>query len=570
VTAEHRVRIVDRINHEVRCRTHSFHENRRPAYQTHLIAPDGSIISDGSACVMSRGIAQRARIPNVTQLAKLIERMGSNQALGLGALRTDLPDQVHVVRKSQINGTTTPDIIARTANNILYRPSEPALALLDFDTKGMPQDVAAEISRRGGFFETLISVMPNLAGAARVTRAPTSAGLFRSDTGDRIPGSEGRHVYVLASDGADIERFLKALHDRCWLAGFGWMMVGAVGQLLDRSLIDRSVFGAERLVFEGSPVLASPLQQDPDCRRPQATEGKALDTVTTCPPLTIAETAKLNELKDKCAYELRPNVEKARSAFIKREAARIVERTGMHQRAAEGVALRHCGGILLPDVELPFDDPEFAGRRVGDVLADPDRFEGATLADPLEGIPYGTCKAKIMLGADGAPFIHSFAHGRTIYQLKADAAFVRAAMERAGNAEAAKVFVELAATADLDAQELEALRNEAAKRSGVGRRAIKEMLKAAERDRAARRAEQERERRNAQRTDPRPVIQVPKGNAPWLPVVEMLNGVLGGLRTAEPPLRDIDGYCTRTRRMQVPGTHAFTDSNPTEECDGHD
>jgi hypothetical protein len=175
-----------------------------------------------------------------------------------------------------------------------------------------------------------------------------------------------------------------------------------------------------------------------------------------------------------------------------------------------------------------------------------------------------------MLKSDGAPFIHSFAHGRTFYQLKADAAFVRAAIERAGEAEVAKVFVELVANADLDAQELESLRNEAAKRSGVGKLAIKEMLKAAERDRAAQRAEQERERRNARRTDPRPVIQVPKGNAPWLPVVETLNGVLGGLRTAEPSLRDIDGYCTQTRRMQVPGTHAFTDSNPTEECDGHD
>jgi len=155
-------------------------------------------------------------------------------------------------------------------------------------------------------------------------------------------------------------------------------------------------------------------------------------------------------------------------------------------------------------------------------------------------------------------------------QTMADAAFVRTAMERAGDAEAATVFVELVANADLDAQELEALRNEAAKRSGVGRLAIKEMLKAAERDRAAQRAEQQRERRHALRTDPRPVIQVPKGNAPWLPVVETLNGVLGGLRTAEPPLRDIDGYCTQTRRMQVPGTHAFTDSNPAQECDGYD
>jgi hypothetical protein len=32
-----------------------------------------------------------------------------------------------------------------------------------------------------------------------------------------------------------------------------------------------------------------------------------------------------------------------------------------------------------------------------------------------------------------------------------------------------------------------------------------------------------------------------------------------------PPFRDIDGNCTRMRHMQAPGTHAFTDSNPTEE-----
>jgi hypothetical protein len=534
------------------------------------IAPDGSIVSDGSACKMSRGIAQRAKIFNVTQLAKLIEGMGSHQALGLGALRADLPDPVRVVIKAQINANTPADIIARTADTIHYRRGEPAFVLLDVDTKGMPQDIAAEISRRGGFFEAIVSVIPHLAGGARVTRASTSAGLFRSDTGEKIVGSGGLHIFLLVSDGADVERFLKALHDRCWLAGFGWKMIGAAGQLLDRSLVDISVFAAERLVFEGSPVLEPPLQQDLDRRRPLATEGNALDTIAICPELTTVEAAKLKELKDKSAYKLRPDVAAARSAFIKREAARIVKRTGMHQRAAERVALRHCDGILLPDVELAFDDREFAGCTVGDVLTNPDRFEGATLADPLEGIPYGACKAKVMLRSDGTPFIHSFAHGRTSYQLKADAAFVRAAMGRAGVAEVAKVFVELVANAALDAQELEALRNEAAKLSGVGRSAIKEMLKKAERDRGAQRAEQERERRSAQRTDPRPVFRVPKGNAPWNPVNEMVNSVLGGLRIPEPPLRDVDGFSTRTRRMQVPGTHAFTDSNPTEECDSHD
>ena len=58
------------------------------------------------------------------------------------------------------------------------------------------------------------------------------------------------------------------------------------------------------------------------------------------------------------------------------------------------VIARQCRGVLLPDVALPFDDVELAGTTVADVLADPVRFEGATLADPFEGIEYGACKAQ--------------------------------------------------------------------------------------------------------------------------------------------------------------------------------
>ena len=67
---------------------------------------------------------------------------------------------------------------------------------------------------------------------------------------------------------------------------------------------------------------------------------------------------------------------------------------------------------------LPFDDADLAGETVADVLADPTRFEDATLADPLEGVAYGAGKAKIMVRADGMPWIHSFAHGRSVYELK--------------------------------------------------------------------------------------------------------------------------------------------------------
>ena len=95
------------------------------------------------------------------------------------------------------------------------------------------------------------------------------------------------HVFLHVQDGADIERFLRTLHDRCWLAGFGWHMVGAGGQLLDRSLVDRMVAAPERLVFEGAPVLDPPLVQDQKCRRPKVVEGEIIATMDVCPPLTL-------------------------------------------------------------------------------------------------------------------------------------------------------------------------------------------------------------------------------------------------------------------------------------------
>ena len=92
-----------------------------------------------------------------------------------------------------------------------------------------------------------------------------------------------------------------------------------------------------------------------------------------------------------------------------------------------------------------------------------------------------------MRRADGTPWIHSFAHGRTIYELKHDAASVRKAMEEAAKDDVVATFARLAVDADLDAVELEELRQLAKKLSGVGLRAIDERAEsgAAEARRAA-------------------------------------------------------------------------------------
>ena len=94
------------------------------------------------------------------------------------------------------------------------------------------------------------------------------------------------------ADGADIERALKTLQDRLWLAGFGYVVVGAAGQILIRSIIDASVYGPERLVFEGEPIVVAPLAQDQEVRRPRVYDGNTIDTAAAIPALTELEVGR--------------------------------------------------------------------------------------------------------------------------------------------------------------------------------------------------------------------------------------------------------------------------------------
>ena len=221
--------------------------------------------------------------------------------------------------------------------------------------------------------------------------------------------------------------------------------------------------------------------------------------------------------------------------------------------------------MLLPDLELPFDDEKLVGCTVADVLANPDNFVNATLADPLEGVEYGRCVAKILRRSSGEVFIHSFAHGRTIYELKRDGASVRKAMERVAKAEVVKLFAGMAVDADLDAVEREELRQLAKQLSGVGLGVIDSALEAMRETHAAQQAQERLTHQRATRCDPRPALAAPYPDDPWLPVMAVINEVLGAVDAAIPPLRDADNACTQVRKRPVPGMHAFTTDTANAE-----
>jgi hypothetical protein len=100
-------------------RDHGVHEGG-PLTKRIALAADGTVNSDGSACLMVRGSAERVRLHDIVALAALIEKLGSDQAIALGRLRPGLPDHVEIITKRRLNGVAQPHVIARTklANNL--------------------------------------------------------------------------------------------------------------------------------------------------------------------------------------------------------------------------------------------------------------------------------------------------------------------------------------------------------------------------------------------------------------------------------------------------------------------
>jgi len=442
---------------------------------------NGKVVSDGSPCRMGRGRAQRVRLAGLEDLPALIERLGSNQALALGALRADLGEEVEIATKKELANAPRNGAIARTAANIRYVEGRPALGLFDYDTKGMPPEIAAKIESLGGFWKALVFVLPSLAVAGYVIRRSTSSGLSNTETGETYPGSSGLHVFIEEVDGSDTERFLETVHDRAWFAGLGWHLVGKAGQLLERSIIDRLVGQGERLVFEGPANVVPPLMQDAASRRPEFYPGGRIDTRAASPPLTADEQRKVAALKAESKRRLAPEAKQVREAYVDAEARKLVgHRKGMNFAEARIAIEKRVGGVLLPDQILPWDDPEVCAT-VGDVLDNPGAFEDQTLADPVEGVEYGTGKATVMIGDNGLPFIHSFAHGGGVYRLRYDARAIRERIEKATDKPDALARLLLAA--DVDAVEEERLVKEVAKVAGVGVKAVRAKIKDAREER---------------------------------------------------------------------------------------
>ena len=101
---------------------------------------DGKL-KKGKSHTISRGRAARLKITDGMQgFAKTLDGLTSNQALTMGRIRSDLPDNVRITTVDNL--PEHPNAIARSRVFFEFPKNEPGVILIDYDFKAMPQHVA--------------------------------------------------------------------------------------------------------------------------------------------------------------------------------------------------------------------------------------------------------------------------------------------------------------------------------------------------------------------------------------------------------------------------------------------
>jgi hypothetical protein len=535
-----------------------------PLSKTIKLDANGKPVSDGSACRMWRGTARSIELRDLSEFSTVIGGLSPQQAIALGSFkagvgRTD-GSPVPVVTKRNLTSAGTPKgAIARTKDRFEFPTGAAGVLPLDHDRKGMPSDVAEKLEAAGGFWAAVMSVAPGLARAARVERASTSAGVFNAQTGERYPASGGVHVYLEVQDVADIPRALEVLHDRLTLNGYGWAWVTDGAAIVVRSAVDACVASPEHLFFEGAPVCEPPLCQDAAARIPQVFEGEAVDTRAALPDLAAEETLTVRAMRAEAREAVRPEAEAKRKPITAKRVAKVLAKK---PNASAATLHKHFMGAfegrLPPDFELEFDDPAIGVKTVAEVMADMDRYLEETLADPLEGVVYGPCKAMVMRSDAGGVFIHSFAHGGMTYRLMMDEAMVEHAVKTVAADETLTVFLRCMDDALLFPGGEDRLVGVCARLAGVGVSIVRAALK-------EHRAQHEREKRDAaskrrieEEADGRIVVQAARKDAEVGATCMVIEEAMLRAEVKDTPMRGMNGRLAYISKSATPGTHMLT------------
>jgi hypothetical protein len=353
-------------------------------------------------------------ISDLSGLADILERLTFSHALVYG-VPVNGATTVMSRKAFELAGSPS-DATTRTKDAFRY-PEGAGVMMLDYD----PPKGGTALDREG-LVDVIRGSVSGLASCEMLWFPSASSCIYNGET--PLWAVRGQRIYLLVSNAADIPRAGKVLLDRLWLAGHGHFEVSKSGALLDRTLVDGSVWQANRLDFAGGAHCTAPLRQDRGSPILIAGETSAVDTATVFADLSLDELDAVRELKLAARQEIAPEVEDAREAWIQtrlEEALTKAERGDREVVEQAEARLRRVldGGELAGDFVIHVEGKAgFEPVSVATLLENPARYDRKLTLDPVEP-DYGDGRAvgRLFL-LQGKPTLHSFAHGGKTYHLK--------------------------------------------------------------------------------------------------------------------------------------------------------
>lgn len=377
--------------------------------KTYSLNDNGELSSPNTVANMVAGWTKKFELNSAQEFSDLLQKLEPKHALMYGVTEQD-ETLVYSRKKFEEMGKPA-DAITRTKEHFTW-PAGGGVLMLDYDpAQGVRPLTQAQL------LDTLTSVLPELASSARVWWCSSSSLIYNGV--EQLHGIRGQRVYVLVKDAQDIERAGAVLFSRLWLAGHGYMMVTRAGTLLERTIIDASVWQTNRLDFAAGAQCTPPLEQ----RRgaPVVFEGELLDTLQALPDLTDAELVDLAAAKEGARDEAQPERQAMREAYKEVEARNLLKKTGVAitdealEQARSTIGRALDTGVLAGDFIITLSNGQEVS--IGEVLDSPSKYHGLLTLDPLEPEYNGRKVVGKLYLMGGRANLYSQAHGGKNYRL---------------------------------------------------------------------------------------------------------------------------------------------------------
>lgn len=376
---------------------------------------DGAVEKDGSAS---------GHIPVGCTVSTIDSTLSEYLALahGGGHRQYVLPSNAELGQAAPLGIKRSGCGVDRSADTMRYVARQPAVFTLDHDPNAR---AATTLASSDELHALLVQLFPEVFAHAAHAAYYSSSSFIHLPDGSAYSGARGFHGAYAVEDAGDIARFAETLFKRLWLHGHGYTHLTRDGKQLPRTVFDRKVVEPQQPLFAGGAHCLDGITQ----RRPEPvfSSGGYLNT-RALPSLTPEEEERYRRAEQTARQAGEAEARSVRMAYQKGEVNRLVDR-GVSMELARRTIVSRLGGTLLGSDVLLF--AEHGKVTVADVLANLDRFDEASLHDPVEPEYGGSSTAMFFANLEtGAPIVFSHAHGGRNFFVRHDENSLTALLDR--------------------------------------------------------------------------------------------------------------------------------------------